>query len=152
MNEGDVGDNSHEIDNRLCREPWNSSGANVVDSIKHWAEGIGKPLNLSLGTLWPICRVWNDLNSDWRWHGKWHSGGWANAGVERLATKGLSTPTDFIVSPLHRFVRPFESTRADALHQFAKKRMLCLPISVRRITSMLQLHLVVLVQHFAMVA
>jgi hypothetical protein len=28
-----------------------------------------------------------------------------NTGDQRLATKGLSTPPDFIASPLHRFVR-----------------------------------------------
>ncbi|MFM7117480.1 MAG: hypothetical protein ACKO0N_12675, partial [Planctomycetota bacterium] len=28
-----------------------------------------------------------------------------NGGDQRLATKGLSTPPDFIASPLHRFVR-----------------------------------------------
>jgi hypothetical protein len=31
----------------------------------------------------------------------------ANIRDQRLATKGLSKPTDFIASPLHRFVRLF---------------------------------------------
>ena len=30
----------------------------------------------------------------------------ANTGNQRLATEGLSTPTDFIASPLHCVVRP----------------------------------------------
>ena len=74
MDEGNVGDNRHEIENRLCCEAGNSRGTNVVDSIKHGTECIGKLLNLPPGTLWPICRVWKDLNADgWR-HGKWVPG------------------------------------------------------------------------------
>ena len=52
----------------------NSRGTNVVDFIKHRTECIGKLLNLPPGTLWPICRVWNDFNADGRRQGKWDPG------------------------------------------------------------------------------
>jgi len=35
-----------------------------------------------------------------------------NAGDQRLATKGLFTPTDFIASPLHRLVSPLSRVSA----------------------------------------
>lgn len=68
VNEGHIGSHRHEIKNWLCCEAGNSSGTNVVDSIQHGTKRIGEPFNLSSGTVWPIFRVGNDLNSDWRRH------------------------------------------------------------------------------------
>ncbi len=35
---------------------------------------------------------------------------------QQLATKGLSTPPDFIASPLHRFVNPFSGAACHIPH------------------------------------
>jgi hypothetical protein len=63
---------------------------------------------------------------------------------------GLSISTDFIASPLHCVVRPFESSTSQTIHELAEKRMLCLPISIARIARMLRLDSIVLVQDIAM--
>ena len=52
-----------------------------------------------------------------------------NDGDQRLATKGLSTPPDFIASPLHRLVLP-DSTRllpsaAESIGSAAKEKRIC---------------------------
>jgi hypothetical protein len=70
----------------------------------------------------------------------------------RSAARGNGFPktTGLFASPLHRFVRPFESSTSQTIHELAEKRILCLPISIARIARMLRLDSIVLVQDIAM--